>query len=66
MAKVKTPKLTHKDAVWFRERFIAKDNECRELRKLVEAFADELQPGGLANRLLAQELRERLAKTRKR
>jgi hypothetical protein len=59
-------RLTHDDGVWFRDRYIAVDNECRELRKAVDAFSQDLAQGGLAGRLLAKELDARIAKIRKR
>ena len=64
--KPKTAKLSHDDGMWFRERFIQKDDECRALRKAIELFGLELAQGGLMGQLVQKELFLRIAKIPKR
>ena len=60
----KRPGFTQAEARWFQEQAAAHRAEIRELRRLISLFADELSPGGLPNRLVAAELRRRLALVR--
>jgi diphthamide synthase (EF-2-diphthine--ammonia ligase) len=59
--KKKNPKFTQAEACWFQEQAALHREEIRALRALIVNVADELAPGGLAGRLLATELRRRLA-----
>lgn len=59
-------KLTAKEGEWFRRQHGQLLAENSRLREVIKKFADDLQAGGLAGQLLAQELRNRLADVPKR
>lgn len=49
------------DAIkWFQKQGTEHREEIASLRKLIILFADELAAGGMSERLLARELRDRL------
>lgn len=53
------------DGRWFQQQAAKHREEIRELRALVVRFADELHEGGLSDRLLAADLRQRLNRVTK-
>jgi hypothetical protein len=63
---VKKPKkFTQAEARWFQQQAASHRDEIRELRAMIIHTADALTPGGLAGRLLADELRRRLTQVKK-
>ena len=57
--------MNAREGKWFQKQAAEHREEIRELRALIVRFADELAPGGLMGRLLADDLRARLKRVRK-
>lgn len=64
-AQKKKKRLTASEGEWFRQELLKKLDECNELRKLIESFANDLDHG-LAGHLLAEDLRARIRRVPKR
>jgi hypothetical protein len=57
--------MNAREGKWFQKQAAEHREEICELRALIVRFADELAPGGLSGRLLADDLRSRLKHVKK-
>lgn len=61
----KKKRLTANEGEWFRKQFLAKMDECKELRAAVQTFCDIVDTNHVGH-LIAQDLRGRVLCVRKR